>query len=263
MPPRPLPGLRRAALPGGASWRWLSLPLLVAAWQGAAAAIGQPLLPAPTEVGARLWALAAAGPFAADLTRTLWRSLAALLVALPAGIAIGVVLGRRPRIDELFSGWLVVGLNLPAIIVGLLVFIWLGLSDGALVLAVVISKVPLVAATVREGARSLRPEFDELGRAFRLSWMRRLLHVQWPQLLPFVLAAARNGLALIWKIVLVFEVLGSDGGVGFRVGIYFQHFDVTGILAYAAAFVGVVLLVEAALLGPLERHAMRWRPARG
>jgi NitT/TauT family transport system permease protein len=38
-----------------------------------------------------------------------------------------------------------------------------------------------------------------------------------PQLVPFLLAATRTGLALIWKIVLTFEVLGRDGGVGFRI----------------------------------------------
>jgi len=52
--------------------------------------------------------------------------------------------------------------------------------------------------------------------------------------MPFVLAAARTGLSLVWKMV-VFEVLGSDGGVGFRVGV-FQFFDMGGILAYTVCF---------------------------
>ena len=73
------------------------------------------------------------------------------------------------------------------------------------------------------------------------------------------MAAARSGLALIWKIVLVVELLGRSNGVGFQLGIYFQLFDITGILAYTFAFAAVILAIEAGVLQPLERRATRWR----
>jgi len=37
-------------------------------------------------------------------------------------------------------------------------------------------------------------------------------------------------------------------------------FDVTRILAYALAFIAVVLTIETFLVQPLERHVARWRP---
>ena len=149
--------------------------------------------------------------------------------------------------DRLFGTWVVVGLNLPAIVIAIVLYIWLGLTEFALILAVIVNKIPLVITTVREGVRSFQPDYDELGRAFV------------PQLMPFVLAAARTGLSLIWKIVLVFEVLGSDGGVGFRISVLFQFFDITGILAYTSTFIMVVLLLEFGIMRPLERHVLRWR----
>ena len=82
-----------------------------------------------------------------------------------------------------------------------------------------------------------------------------------PQLLPYLLAAARTGLSLIWKIVLVFEVLGSDGGVGFRIAVFFQFFDVTAILAYTTAFILIVFAFEYLLLRPIEGRVLRWRAA--
>ena len=66
-------------------------------------------------------------------------------------------------------------------------------------------------------------------------------------------------LALVWKIVLVVELLGRPNGVGFQIGIAFQLFDVTRILAYALAFVGVMLSIENLLVQPLERRVSRWR----
>ena len=81
-----------------------------------------------------------------------------------------------------------------------------------------------------------------------------------PQLAPFLAASARSGLALIWKIVLVVELLGRSNGVGFQLHLFFQLFDVPSILAYTIAFVIVVQVLELGVLQPWERHVGRWRP---
>jgi NitT/TauT family transport system permease protein len=64
---------------------------------------------------------------------------------------------------------------------------------------------------------------------------------------------------LIWKIVLVVELLGRSNGVGFQIQIYFQLFDVTLILAYTLAFILVAQSLEWVVVQPLERWATRWR----
>lgn len=217
------------------------------------------LFPSPIAVAGEIWDLASQGNLLIDLGKTLARAGAAFAIAMVLGTGLGILLGRKEWVDRLFSAWLVVGLNLPAIVVAIVLYIWLGLTEMALVAAVVVNKLPLVVVTIREGVRSFSPDYEELARVLRLSFRRRLLLVGLPQLLPFILAAARTGLSLIWKIVLVFEVLGSDGGVGYRVGVMFQFFDVAGILAYTASFIVLVLAFEYGVLGPLERRLLRWR----
>ena len=245
---------------GSAALEYLSLPLLLAVWQILAMVFVHRLFPSPVAVAQELWLLATSGPLLPDLGKTLLRATIAFVIAMALGTVLGIALGRRPWLDRLFSGWLLVGLNLPAIIVAIVFYIWLGLTEVALVTAVVINKVPLVITTVREGVRSFSPDYDELSAALRLSPWRRLRLITLPQLLPFMLAAARTGLSLIWKIVLVFEVLGSDGGVGYRVSLLFQFFDITGILAYTTAFILVVLAFEYGILRTLERNLLQWRP---
>jgi NitT/TauT family transport system permease protein len=228
-------------------------------WQGLALAIEHRLFPPPTAVLTEALALISTGPLLEDLGKTLLRAGSAFAIAMVLGTAIGLVLGRRPVLDRLFAAWLVVGLNLPAIVVAIVLYIWLGLTEIALVAAVVINKLPLVVVTVREGVRTLGADYEELAAVLRLRGWRRFAVIRWPQLVPFVLAAARTGLSLIWKIVLVFEVLGSDGGVGYRISVMFQFFDITGILAYTASFIVVVLALEYGLLRPLERRVLAWR----
>lgn len=254
------PGLRRRR--PAPSLEWLSLPLLFLGWQLAAVAIDHRLLPTPLEVATVLWDHAANRSLFADVATTLRRAAIAFVCAMVLGSLIGAALGRFRRADQLFSTWLILGLNIPAIVVAIACYIWLGLSELALILAVTINKTPLVAVTVREGVRALDHGFAELAAVYRMTAWRRLRLVVVPQLMPFVLTAARTGLSLIWKIVLVFEVLGSDGGVGFRVGIFFQNFDVRGILAYTITFMSVVIALEYLVMRPLERKVLGWRPAR-
>ena len=113
---------------------------------------------------------------------------------------------------------------------------------------------------MREGARSLDRGLDEMAQVFRMGPWLQLRHVVLPQLAPYLAAAARSGLSLVWKIVLIVELLGRPNGVGFEIGTAFQLFDVTRILAYALAFVAVMLVIETFLVQPLERHVTRWRP---
>jgi NitT/TauT family transport system permease protein len=210
-------------------------------------------------VALQLWDHLTAGRLLSDLGKTLTRAFIAFFIAMALGTAIGIALGRSRTIDRLFSSWLVIGLNLPAIVIAIMLYIWLGLTEFALILAVVLNKLPLVVTTIREGVRSFSADYDDLARAYRFTFWRRLAFITAPQLMPFVLAAARTGLSLIWKIVLVFEVLGSDGGVGFRISTFFQFFDIKGILSYTTAFIAVVFVFEYLILRPLERGILRWR----
>ena len=240
----------------------ISLLLLLAAWQALSMLFPSRLFPSPIDVGAHVWTLATTGKLLPDLGKTLSRAITAFIIAMALGTAIGIALGRSRVLDRLFSTWVMVGLNVPAIVIAIVLYIWLGLTEFALILAVVLNKVPLVVTTIREGVRSFDPAYDDLARAYRLPFLRRLRLISAPQLMPFVLAAARTGLSLIWKIVLVFEVLGSDGGVGFRISVFFQFFDIKGIFAYTTAFILVVFVFEYLILRPLEGRVLKWRQAR-
>jgi NitT/TauT family transport system permease protein len=72
-------------------------------------------------------------------------------------------------------------------------------------------------------------------------------------------ASARNGLAVIWKIVLVVEFLGRSNGIGFQIHLYFQMFDVSTVLAYSFGFVAIMGVIEYLILQPIESHVSRWR----
>jgi NitT/TauT family transport system permease protein len=228
-------------------------------WLGSRFAASHTLLPSPERVAAFVWRECVNGDLPSAFAATLSRVAVAFVVAMAGGSAIGYLAGRSVRANAWLDPWVVIALNLPVLVVIVLAYIWIGLNDLAAVLAVVVAKAPTVVVTVREGARALDPGLTEMAAAFRLSHWRRLRYVIWPQLLPYLAAAGRSGLSITWKIVLVVELLGRPNGVGYALNLYFQNFDVTGILAYGLTFAGLMLLVEAAIVQPLERRASGWR----
>jgi NitT/TauT family transport system permease protein len=57
----------------------------------------------------------------------------------------------------------------------------------------------------------------------------------------------------------VVEFLGRSSGIGFQIHLKFQLFEIAGVLAYALAFVAVMLVIDLALIQPAEQRAARWR----
>lgn len=241
-------------------WVAASLVVLVLLWALASAIAQNRHGPGPYTVFNLLVKEATTGGLWLHLGATLMRVVAAFLAAMAIGSAIGLALGRNKLADRFFDAWLILFLNLPALVIIALSYVWLGPYETTAILAVAINKIPNVAVQMREGARSLSRDLDEMAIVYRLGWWKTLRHVTLPQLAPFFAAAARSGLALVWKIVLVVEALGGHAtGVGHKIYTAFQSFDVAMILAYALAFIVVIQIVEHGLLQPLQSRLNRWK----
>jgi NitT/TauT family transport system permease protein len=240
--------------------RIASLVVLLAAWQLAALEAGSRLLPAPLAVLRFIVQEAERGDLAHNVGMTLLRVAISFTVAMLLGVVLGVALGRSKVTDLTLDTPLLVLLHPPALVITVLAYVWVGLTETAAILAVVLNKLPNVAVIVREGARNLDPGLDEMARAYRLdrlTWARDLLI---PQLQPYIVTAARSGLSLAWKIVLVVELLGRPDGVGFAINYYFvQSTDVAAIIGYSLVFMAVMIGIDVLLLQRLEAYVRRWR----
>jgi NitT/TauT family transport system permease protein len=216
-------------------------------------------LPAPLEVVHFIVREVTAGDMIHHIAATLRRVLFAFTGAMLLGSVLGVALGRIPAANRILDVWLLLLLNTPALVIIVLCYIWLGLNEIAAVLAVTLNKIGNVAVIMREGSRTLDPQIEEMRRAFRFDRRTWIAHVMVPQLEPFAVAAARSGLALVWKIVLVVELLGRPDGVGYAISYYFQLFEIRALIGYSLAFTAIVVAVDFLCLQPLETHARRWR----
>ncbi len=239
--------------------RFLSLAVLVAAWAITAALAQSRLLPGPLAVGATTLAELRSGELPFQMACTLGRVIGSFAIAMILGSIAGYAMGRSKVLDRFADSWLVVLINMPALVVIIFAYIWIGLNETAAILAVAINKLPNVIVVMREGTRTLDPEIDEMATAFQFTALKKIRHVVIPQLAPYLAASSRSGLSIVWKIVLVVELLGRPNGVGFVLGSAFSLFDMARILSYAICFIVLMLVIEGLVVQPLERRANRWR----
>ncbi|WP_394199890.1 ABC transporter permease [Litoreibacter albidus] len=246
--------------PNQASVVAISLCALIIAWAVAAWVGADPtILPSPSAVWSLVISESQSGELPKHLFATLRRVFFAFTLAMGFGLIIGIAMGLNATLNRWFGAWLVVLLNIPALVVIVLCYLWIGLNEVAAITAVALNKTAMVAVTIREGVHSLDPKLSEMARSYQLRPASRLRHVILPQLWPFIASSTRNGLAIIWKIVLVVEFLGRSDGVGFQIHLYFQLFETAYVLAYALSFVAIMLVLEYAVIGVVERRALRWR----
>lgn len=216
-------------------------------------------LPGPLAVADVMVSEAISGRLGHHVWATLLRVAVAFVLAMGIGTALGILLGQNRRLDRWTAPWVTIFLNIPALVIIVLCYLWIGLNEVAAITAVTINKAAMVLVTLREGTRALDPKLAEMAQIYRVPSIMRLRHWVLPQLAPYLASAARNGLSVIWKIVLVVEFLGRSSGVGFQIHLKFQLFDIAGVLAYAMAFVLAMLVLDHGIIQPFERRANRWR----
>ena len=239
--------------------RVISFILLLLLWAISAFFAQSRVLPDPWAVAIVFYDHLINGSLLFDLGITLCRVIAAFVLAMVTGTVIGILMGLRKRLDILLDGWLILFLNIPALVTIILCYVWFGLTEVAAITAVSLNKIPNVVVTLREGTRAVDRDLLQVAQVFRVGHRKTFFKFFLPQLYPYIMIAARSGIALIWKIVLVVELLGRSNGIGFQLSVFFQLFDIASILAYTLAFVIVMIAVELAFIGPIDRYATRWR----
>ena len=227
-------------------------------WILASRSIGD-LLPPPLEVLAFIQREIGNGRLLGHLSITTQRVLSAFAIALVSGVLLGAWMGRSQHVDDLLQGWLVVTLTAPRILLFVIAYLLLGLNDRSLVVALVITVLPTIIVTIREGTRSLDNGLIEMARAFKRRSPDIWLRVIFPQLMPFIIGTARGTLALTWKMVVLGELIGRTSGVGYQISFYFQFFNMRGILAYGLTMMALLAFIDIVIMGFIQRRAFKWR----
>lgn len=228
-------------------------------WQLLAVVLKSDVFPSVVDISISLYDHLIDGELIKHLSITLYRVFITFVITMIVGIIIGIFMGISQKINDMFDFVLIIALNIPALVTIVICYIWFGLTDLAAIVAVIVNKLPIVIVNIREGTRNINKKYLQLGEVYKVEKKEIFSKLFLPQIYPYMLASTRLTLALIWKIVLVVELLGRSDGVGFAISMYFQYFDITSIMAYSIAFILVVLVIEYFILNKIENRINRWK----
>ena len=237
---------------------------LVLWWLGSQLS-GPEILPGPVAIGRTIIEnFVTAGPEEKTaefhVAVTLARIVFTFSIAMLAGIALGLVMGLRRRV-ELAVGYLIpIALTIPTLLAVFLCVLWFGYSEAGGLFAVILTVTPFVTVNMLAGTKAIDKELVDMARAFKAN--RRLLirKVLIWQLMPFIFAAFRYAFGMTWKIVALAETFGLKYGIGYMFTFWFEQFNMVQVMAWIILFVALMLILEHGVIARFEEKIFAWRP---
>jgi NitT/TauT family transport system permease protein len=239
----------------------LSMLSLVGLWYLASFALPPSIMPAPHVVADILWTQMQAETIWSDVTVTLGRIAAAFSIAMVVSLIAGFAMGISRTVERFLDVWVICLLTLPSLVLMLTIYMVVGLNDRAAVLGAAIPVIPILTINIWQGVKGVEYKLIDMAKAYHATRGQIIRSVIAPQIAPVIVASARFGLGLAWKMVLFVELIGRSDGIGYRIEFYYQMFNMGAVLAHALLFLFIMLFLEVVVLGMLERRLFRWRPA--
>jgi ABC-type nitrate/sulfonate/bicarbonate transport system permease component len=204
------------------------------------------------------WLFARVG---SDVLPSLARIGAGLAIAVVAGVALGMVLGRsrRARLAATPIVEFVRAVPPPALLPFAIVAF--GVGSGMKVFIIALGCVwPILLNTI-DGAAGVDPTLEETSRAYGVSRRDHVLLVVLPAAGPQIFAGIRAAVSLALILMVVSEMVASTNGIGYFV------LESQRSFAIADMWAGVLLLgiLGYALNGAtvvIERRVLRWHRGR-
>lgn len=229
---------------------------LLGIWEVGVRIFAAPFVARPSAIIVAIPDVLADPDYWAASASTLSAVLIGLAIALVAGTLLGLVLGRIKGADRALSFWVSSFYAMPMIAALPLLTVWFGFDSGARLATIVFAALFSVTINVADGARSIPPEFLEVGRAYRAKTRHIWFDIALFSAVPYLIAGARlaAGRSLIGAVLA--EIYASVGGLG-----YYILANARG-LRQNEAFVGVLMLC---IFGLAFEYAMvyalkRWFP---
>lgn len=236
--------------------------LFVIWWAVTAGGLIEPLfLPSPAAVVGRFWQLATVGYLDATLWQHLGASLgriglgllAALLTAIPVGIAMGRNRIARGLLDPLIEFYR----PIPPLAYLPLIVIWCGIGELSKVLLIYLAIFAPIAIATATGVRTVDPAKLRAAQSLGATKAQLIRHVILPSALPDILTGIRIGLGVGWSTLVAAELIAATSGLGFMVQSAAQ-FLVTDVVVLGILLIALIAFALEMSLRALQRKLVPW-----
>jgi NitT/TauT family transport system permease protein len=231
---------------------------IAGAWQVASLFFPPYLFPPVPDIVTRTLAIVFSWPLLSEVLVTALRIFAGLFGAFVLGGVMALAIGRSPRIESYVTPVLVFLQGIPALSWVVIAIIWFHGIEFRIFFIMVLTTLPAFTFQILDAFRSMSKDLFEMTMSFRpRRWtLFRVLIV--PTIVPGILTAWKVNLGNAARVVVVAELVGATGGVGYELLRQQQLFDMAGAIAWTLQLVLFVLVVQQTITA-IESWALRYR----
>lgn len=220
------------------------------------------LLPPLSHVLGVMGEVVSTATFARAAVDTLLAFTMGMAIAIVAGVAIGVAMGRSKIADDFLGLWVNLFLSAPLTALVPVIMILFGFGQTTIIVTVVLFAIWIIVLDTRAGVRNASPSLIEMARSFGATPAQLYGKVLLLAALPEILTGIRLGVIRGVKGVVIGQLLVSIVGLGELFELYSRSFLLEQFWALTLIlFAFAILLAEG--VAALERRVDYFAGTRG
>lgn len=214
----------------------------------------------PSLVGVELWRQATTGSLWADLWVTVVReTLVGYVIGSVLGIACGFLLAQAPTAARILNPYVVAIYGVPRIALAPLFIVWFGIGLTSKIWLAGMMAFFLTFFNTFAGVGGVEPGLKNVARVMGASRADVMTKVVLRAALPWIIAGLRVSIPYALVAAVVGEIVMSTEGIGYRLILATQRFDITGTMTGVIVLM-LIVLVANLVVDRAEARLLRWRP---
>lgn len=198
------------------------------------------------------------GPrFAADVLPSLTRLFIGYLVALVAGVGLGVAVGSWRWLRESIEPSLEFFRAIPPPVLVPILILFFGIGETMNVAVIIIGCVWPILLNTTEGVRSVDEVQRDTAACFRFRPVSRLFRLTLPAASPQIAAGARQALSVAIILMVISELFATTNGLGFVIVQFQRSFQIPQMWS-GIILLGLIGVALSMIFRFFESRALSW-----
>jgi len=199
------------------------------------------------------------GEDAIHILFTLFRLLLAVGFSLLVGSFIGAIMGMLKNVGPFIKSAVIIDTGVPALSWMLFAVFWFKQPEMRVFFIMAMILIPFYALNVYDAIRALPTDLVEVVEIFRPSRWQVLRLLILPHVIPYILMTTKAIIGYATRMMVFAELVSVSTGMGARMGLAQNNFEMDGVIAWTVLLVILNLSVQA-LVALAEKHLLKWRP---
>lgn len=176
--------------------------------------VNELLVPAPQKVFATTYELFFERGFAADVLISIRRVILAFAMASAVAVPLGLLMGAFPAVEAIFAPFVSAWRYLPAPSFIPILLMWFGTGEAPKLALLFIGVIFFLITLIMDHTKNVREELVETALTLGAGRPTVVMKVVFPAVLPDIVVAMRQMLAMAWTYLVIAEIVASTTGIG-------------------------------------------------